>query len=87
MEENTEPQFEGLVTGMALQPGFYLVDSFGAIKCKPVRKRIDVNGEKSFVVIDEPIRLRTIGAAKDFCACSEGLAVLCVVTENFAWGE
>lgn len=87
VEETIEPQFEGVTAGLSLVPGFYLVDGLGRIKCKPTRKRIVVNGEKSFVVIDEPIRLRTIAAAKDFCACSDGLSVLCVVLENFAWGE
>jgi len=67
-------------------PGFYIVDSNGVIRAKEVTKGKPGSPDRKTVV--EPVRYRTIAAAKDICeALGEGHAILCTVFENFAWGE
>jgi len=64
---------------MTLQPGFYLVDANGNIKTKMISSKKEE--------IEVPVRLRTIATARDFAILVGDCAVLCVVVENFAWGE
>lgn len=68
------------------QTGFYIVDSNGVVRSKQVNKGKPGDPDRKTVI--EPIRYRTIAAAKDICeALGEGYAILATVFENFAWGE
>lgn len=67
-------------------PGFYIVDSNGVVRSKTVNK--GKPGDPNRTTVTEPVRYRTIAAAKDICeALGDGFAILCTVFENFAWGE
>lgn len=66
-----------------LSPGFYLVDENRNLKTKDVIK--GKPGQER-TVVTEPIRLRTIAAAKDVCRVAENpLSILCVTQENTPW--
>lgn len=68
------------------QPGFYIVSSSGVLRCREVTKGKPGSPDRQVVV--EPCRYRTIAAARDICdALGEGHAILCTISENFAWGE
>ena len=69
------------------QVGFYIVDSNGTVRCREVTKGKPGDPDRKTVL--EPIRYRTIAAAKDICEALGGdtHAILCTVAENFAWGE
>lgn len=70
-----------------VQPGFYIVDSNGTIRGREVMKGKPGDPDRKSVF--EPIRYRTMVAAKDICEALGGdsHAILCTVAENFAWGE
>ena len=85
--ENEQQELIEGVRGYALEPGFYIVDRLGNLRTKEIRKRVEVNGDRHFVIIEEPIRFRTIAAAKDVLSVLPDHACLCVTAENFAWGE
>lgn len=69
------------------QPGFYIVDNQGRIRTREVTK--GKPGSPDRCVVTEPVRYRTIAAARDICDALGGdtHAILCTIAENFAWGE
>ncbi len=68
-------------------PGFYIVDSNGVVRSKEVTKGKPGSPDRCTVI--EPVRYRTIAAAKDICEAlgADTHAILCTIAENFAWGE
>lgn len=68
-------------------PGFYIVDGNGVVRSREVTK--GKPGAPDRCVIVEPIRYRTIAAARDICEAlgADTHAILNTIAENFAWGE
>lgn len=64
-----------------LQPGFYIVDGAGVLRCKRVKTK--EHGE-----VEVPIRCRTIKAAQDvLAAITESCAILAVADNGFGWSN
>lgn len=78
---------KGRSTVILEKAGFYIVDGNGVVRSKEVNKGKPGSPDRQTVV--EPIRYRTIAAAKDICEALGGdtHAILCTVADNFAWGE
>lgn len=87
VSNQTEPEEFVEFVPRTLEPGFYIVDSNGQLKSKDFRKRIkNEDGTNEFVSLNQPLRYRTIGTAKDVLSLLDGCAILCVGENGFNWG-